>query len=89
MCGIVGIIGNHHVASTIYECLTILQHRGQDAAGIATCHDDRLELVKNNGLVSDVFKSESAKNYKVIMALAMSDTQQLVPAIMKNRNPFM
>jgi amidophosphoribosyltransferase len=61
MCGIVGIIGNHHVASTIYECLTILQHRGQDAAGIATCHDDRLELVKNNGLVSDVFKSESAK----------------------------
>ena len=64
MCGIVGIIGNHHVASTIYECLTILQHRGQDAAGIATCHDGRLELVKNNGLVSDVFKSESAKKLK-------------------------
>lgn len=64
MCGIVGIIGNHHVASTIYECLTILQHRGQDAAGIATCLDGRLELVKNNGLVSDVFKSESAKKLK-------------------------
>ncbi len=64
MCGIVGIIGNHHVASTIYECLTILQHRGQDAAGIATCDDGRLELVKNNGLVSDVFKSESAQKLK-------------------------
>jgi amidophosphoribosyltransferase len=64
MCGIVGIIGNNHVASTIYECLTILQHRGQDAAGIATCQDGRLELVKNNGLVSDVFKSESAQILK-------------------------
>ena len=64
MCGIVGIIGNNHVASTIYECLTILQHRGQDAAGIATCHEGRVELVKNNGLVSDVFRSESVKKLK-------------------------
>lgn len=64
MCGIVGIIGNNHVASTIYECLTILQHRGQDAAGIATCEEGKLELVKNNGLVSDVFRSESAKKLK-------------------------
>ena len=64
MCGIVGIIGNNHVASTIYECLTILQHRGQDAAGIATCEEGQLELVKNNGLVSDVFRSESAQKLK-------------------------
>ncbi len=59
MCGIVAIIGNHDVASTIHECLTVLQHRGQDAAGIATCEGDRLALVKGNGLVSDVFQSES------------------------------
>ncbi|MCF6299556.1 MAG: amidophosphoribosyltransferase [Proteobacteria bacterium] len=64
MCGIVGIIANHDVASTIYECLTVLQHRGQDAAGIATCQDGKLELVKNNGLVSDVFKSDSVKKLK-------------------------
>ena len=64
MCGIVGMIGNHDVASTIYECLTILQHRGQDAAGIATCEGRKLELVKNNGLVSDVFRSESAQKLK-------------------------
>ncbi len=64
MCGIIGIIGNNHVASTIYECLTILQHRGQDAAGIATCEEGQLELVKNNGLVSDVFRSESAQKLK-------------------------
>jgi len=64
MCGIVGMIGNHDVASTIYECLTILQHRGQDAAGIATCDGDQLELVKNNGLVSDVFSTTSTMKLK-------------------------
>lgn len=64
MCGIVGIMANHEVASTIYECLTILQHRGQDAAGIATCHGRKLELVKNNGLVSDVFKTANTQKLK-------------------------
>ncbi len=69
MCGIVGMIGNHDVASTIYECLTILQHRGQDAAGIATCEGGKLELVKNNGLVSDVFRSESAQKLKGVTGI--------------------
>lgn len=64
MCGIVGIISNNDVASTIYECLTILQHRGQDAAGMATDDNGKLELVKNNGLVSDVFSSEAAQKLK-------------------------
>lgn len=64
MCGIVGIMANHDVASTIYECLTILQHRGQDAAGIATCHGRKLELVKGNGLVSDVFKTKNTIRLK-------------------------
>lgn len=64
MCGIVGIISNNDVASTIYECLTILQHRGQDAAGMATSDGGQLELVKNNGLVSDVFSSDSAQKLK-------------------------
>ncbi len=64
MCGIVGIMANHDVALTIYECLTILQHRGQDAAGIATCHGRKLELVKGNGLVSDVFKTKNTIRLK-------------------------
>lgn len=64
MCGIIGIISNNQVASTIYECLTILQHRGQDAAGIATYEDGRLELVKNNGLAADVFKSKKSRKLR-------------------------
>jgi amidophosphoribosyltransferase len=48
MCGVIGVVSKSDVASTIYECLTILQHRGQDAAGIATCEDRKLALVKDN-----------------------------------------
>lgn len=59
MCGIVGIIGNSPVNQAIYDGLTLLQHRGQDAAGIVTIDDEnRFRLRKANGLVSDVFQQE-------------------------------
>ncbi|MCF6288206.1 MAG: amidophosphoribosyltransferase [Proteobacteria bacterium] len=61
MCGVVGVVGHVDVASTIYECLTVLQHRGQDAAGIATCDKRSMALVKDNGLVRDVFNAENVK----------------------------
>lgn len=55
MCGIIGIVGTTEVASALYDGLTVLQHRGQDAAGIATVDGARLRLHKGNGLVRDVF----------------------------------
>ena len=55
MCGIVGIVGRSPVNQALYDALTVLQHRGQDAAGIMTCHENRLYLRKDNGLVRDVF----------------------------------
>ena len=58
MCGIVGITGFMPVNQSIYDALTVLQHRGQDAAGICTI--DALKcfrLRKANGLVSDVFEA--------------------------------
>jgi amidophosphoribosyltransferase len=57
MCGIIGIVGQADVASALYDGLTVLQHRGQDAAGIATLDGTRVQLHKGNGLVSDVFAS--------------------------------
>ncbi|MHA7916722.1 amidophosphoribosyltransferase [Alloalcanivorax xenomutans] len=57
MCGIVGIVGHSHVNQAIYDALTVLQHRGQDAAGIVTCDGDRLFLRKDNGMVRDVFRN--------------------------------
>jgi amidophosphoribosyltransferase len=55
VCGIVGIVSNDPVNQSIYDALTVLQHRGQDAAGIMTCDGSQLYLRKNNGLVRDVF----------------------------------
>jgi len=58
MCGIIGIVGKSEVAASLYDALTVLQHRGQDAAGIATVEGERLRLHKGAGLVRDVFGSE-------------------------------
>jgi amidophosphoribosyltransferase len=55
MCGIIGMVARSPVNQAIYDGLTVLQHRGQDAAGIITCEGGRLHLRKNNGLVRDVF----------------------------------
>ncbi len=55
MCGIVGIVSHSEVAARLYDGLTVLQHRGQDAAGIATSNGRQLRVEKGNGLVSDVF----------------------------------
>ncbi len=55
MCGIIGIVGHDNVNQELYDGLTVLQHRGQDAAGIVTCDNGRLFLRKDNGLVRDVF----------------------------------
>jgi amidophosphoribosyltransferase len=56
MCGIVGIVGHSPVNQQIYDALTVLQHRGQDAAGIITEQEGRLFIRKRNGLVRDVFQ---------------------------------
>jgi amidophosphoribosyltransferase len=56
MCGIVGIVAKSAVAPSLYDALTMLQHRGQDAAGIATLDGYRIKLHKASGLVRDAFR---------------------------------
>ena len=57
MCGIVGIFSETHVASSIYESLLMLQHRGQDAAGMVVCDQNgRLHSRKSMGYVRDAFQ---------------------------------
>ena len=58
MCGILGLLLQDdalHASSEIYEALNLLQHRGQDAAGIVTCQFGRFYQVKGNGMVKEVF----------------------------------
>lgn len=59
MCGIVGLLGQAQVAGRLYDALTVLQHRGQDAAGITTLDQGRMRSARGLGLVSDVFDEES------------------------------
>jgi amidophosphoribosyltransferase len=64
MCGIIGIVGKQAVTPAIYDALTVLQHRGQDAAGIATLEGYRIHRFKGNGLVRDVFPSTELAKLK-------------------------
>ena len=59
MCGILGIVGTSDVAAALYDGLTVLQHRGQDAAGIATANGTQVRLHKGNGLVRDAFDAKA------------------------------
>lgn len=56
MCGVVGIVAQSAVNQSLYDALTILQHRGQDAAGMMTYAENRFNQRKATGLVRDVFR---------------------------------
>jgi amidophosphoribosyltransferase len=69
MCGIIGIVAKSPVNQAIYDGLTVLQHRGQDAAGMVTCDGNKLYLRKDNGLVRDVFHTRHMLNLKGNMGI--------------------
>ncbi|MGZ3241224.1 MAG: amidophosphoribosyltransferase, partial [Burkholderiaceae bacterium] len=62
MCGIVGIVSYSPVNQLIYDALLLLQHRGQDAAGIATNSGNTFSMHKANGLVRDVFRTRNMRS---------------------------
>ncbi|MEZ5540528.1 MAG: amidophosphoribosyltransferase [Pseudomonadota bacterium] len=69
MCGIIGMVAHSPVNQAIYDGLTVLQHRGQDAAGIITCEGGRLHLRKDNGLVRDVFHTRHMRRLQGNMGI--------------------
>ena len=89
MCGVVGIAGKSPVNQMLFDALTMLQHRGQDAAGIVTCHQGRLFLRKDNGMVRDVFHTRHMRALLVIMGLGMFVTQPQVHPAVRRRSRFM
>ncbi|GAB3380179.1 amidophosphoribosyltransferase [Spongiibacter taiwanensis] len=70
MCGIAGIVAKNNVNQDLYDALTVLQHRGQDAAGIVTCENGILNQRKGNGLVRDVFHTRHMQRLKGHMGIA-------------------
>ena len=61
MCGILGVVAQSPVNQLLYDGLQVLQHRGQDAAGIATIDHNTFHLHKGNGLVRDVFRTRNMR----------------------------
>ncbi len=59
MCGVLGMLANDPVVQDLYDGLIVLQHRGQDAAGIATYDGRQIHMKKGNGLVRDVFRTKN------------------------------
>jgi len=62
MCGIVGVIANGNVNQLIYDALLLLQHRGQDAAGIVTMEGTKCHMHKARGMVRDVFRTRNMRS---------------------------
>ena len=62
MCGIVGVASQNPANQLIYDALLLFQHRGQDAAGIATNHGNGFFMHKANGLVRDVFRTRNMRS---------------------------
>ena len=62
MCGIVALLSNEPVNQRLYDALLLLQHRGQDAAGIATLDGLQFHIHKAMGLVRDVFRTRNMRD---------------------------
>ncbi len=70
MCGILGIVAKTPVNQVLYDGLLVLQHRGQDAAGIATSEGSVFHMHKANGLVRDVFRTRNMRSLQGNMGIA-------------------
>ena len=62
MCGIVGVVATGPVNQLLYDSLQLLQHRGQDAAGIATGQGSSFAMWKGNGMVREIFRTRNMRN---------------------------
>lgn len=90
MCGIVGIVGFTQVNQSIYDALTVLQHRGQDAAGIATIDSNNgFRLRKANGLVKDVFETRHMLRLQGTLGITMSVTRPQAAPVHRKHSRFM
>ena len=70
MCGIVGVVAKGPVNQLLYDALLVLQHRGQDAAGIVTCEGASFHMHKGSGFVGDVFRTRNMRSLLGNMGIA-------------------
>jgi glutamate synthase domain-containing protein 1 len=85
MCGIVGVVSHSPVNQLIYDSLLLLQHRGQDAAGIATANGSNFHMHKANGMVRDVFRTRNMRSLPARPVSARSVIRPPVPRRAKKK----
>ncbi|MEJ5223183.1 MAG: class II glutamine amidotransferase, partial [Anaerolineales bacterium] len=89
-CGIIGVFApNEDVARMTFFGLFALQHRGQEAAGIAVSDGSVLSLYKNVGLVSQVFKPETLSGLEGHYAIGHTRYSTTGSSLIRNAQPFM
>lgn len=88
MCGILGIIGNGNVAQDLYDGLTILQHRGQDAAGIITFDGSNFHQKKDVGLVKEIFNVNNMNRLRGYSGVAHVRYPTIGGVGVENAQPF-
>lgn len=89
MCGIIGISGHPQAAKVIYSGLYALQHRGEEAAGIAAYDGNNIHLVKNTGLVAEAFDERSLAELKGHTAIGHCRYSTTGSSTLKNIQPFL
>ena len=88
MCGIVGVVTHAPANQTIYDALLLLQHRGQQAAGIATDNDSVFAMHKANGLVTDVFRTRNMRSLRGNAGIGHCSCAAYGPSCDEEAQPF-
>lgn len=88
MCGIVGVLAHAPANQTIYDALLLLQHRGQQAAGIATDNDSVFAMHKANGLVTDVFRTRNMRSLRGNAGIGHCSCAAYGPSCDEEAQPF-
>jgi len=89
MCGIIGVSNHEEAANIAFLGLYALQHRGEEAAGIASYDGDNIHLIKQSGLVADAFNEDTLKNLKGNVAIGHSRYSTTGSSNYKNIQPFL
>ena len=88
MCGIVGVFTHAPANQIIYDALLLLQHRGQQAAGIATDNDSVFAMHKANGLVTDVFRTRNMRSLSGNAGIGHCSCAAYGPSCAEEAQPF-
>lgn len=89
MCGIIGVSNHKDASKIVYSGLYALQHRGEEAAGIASFDGKDIHIVKNPGLVADAFDERSIQDLKGNIAIGHCRYSTTGSSNYKNIQPFM